>query len=170
MRAMRLSKREVTDADGLRDILEACRTVRVGAVDEEGMFIVPMSYGYEWEDGDAGSPRITLWMHSATRGRKAEAFGAGGEDGVEVAFEMDRDDGVIEGDYACRYSLAYRSIMGTGTIRPVLNGEDKVYGLDLIMQHMAPDAPRAFGPGVLDRTQVWSLEVRSLTGKRRSPK
>ena len=166
---MRLAKREVADADGLRAIVESCRTVRLAARDAEGLFIVPMNFGYDWEDGD-GAPRLTLWLHSAGEGRKATAFGAGGAAGVEVAIEMDREDGVITGDYACSYSFAYASIMGTGRVFPVLSGEDKVYGLGKIMDHLAPDAPQAFGPGVIERTSVWRVEVERFTGKHRAAK
>ncbi len=42
MREMRLKKREITDPKILREILESCEVVRIGAMDEEGMFIVPM--------------------------------------------------------------------------------------------------------------------------------
>ena len=178
MKRMRLHKREVTDIDELKSIVEACRTVRIGAADGEGMFIVPMSFGFEWDaedaagraDADGGAPHLTLWLHSAAEGRKSEAFGAAGADGVPVAIEMDCEDGVITGDYACSYSFAYRSIMGTGTLFPVASGEDKVYGLGRIMDHMAPYAPQAFGPGVIERTSVWRIDVDRFTGKKREAK
>ncbi|WP_222419877.1 pyridoxamine 5'-phosphate oxidase family protein [Enorma burkinafasonensis] len=169
---MRLHKREVTDIDELKSIVEACRTVRIGAADGEGMFIVPMSFGFEWDAEDAGSgaPHLTLWLHSAAEGRKSEAFSAGGADGVPVAIEMDCEDGVITGPYACQYSFAFRSIMGSGRIYPVASGEDKVFGLTKIMEHLAPKAPVAFGPGIIERTSVWRIEVDRFTGKRRAPK
>ena len=47
MRAMRLQKRAVTEYEDLKEILEACQVVRIGAVDEEGLFIVPVNFGYE---------------------------------------------------------------------------------------------------------------------------
>lgn len=166
---MRLAKREVTDHEELRAIVDACRTVRIGARDAEGMFIVPMSFGYEWEERD-NEPHLTLWLHSAAEGRKAAAFSAQGDAGEEVAIEMDCEDGVITGPYACSYSFAYRSIMGVGRIYPVESGEDKVFGLSCIMEHMAPGASQAFGPGVLDRTAIWRIEVERFTGKRRAPK
>lgn len=166
---MRLAKREITDPEALRAIVEACRTVRIGATDAEGVFIVPMSFGYEW-DVHSGTPRLTLWLHSAGAGRKAAAFGANGPMGTRVAIEMDIEDGVISGDYSCAYSFAYRSIMGTGIIRPVTSDARKLYGLDLIMSHMAPGAPHAFTPETVDRTSVWEIDVERFTGKQRAPK
>ena len=46
MREMRLKKREITDPEILREILESCEVVRIGAMDEEGMFIVQMNEEY----------------------------------------------------------------------------------------------------------------------------
>lgn len=166
---MRLAKRAVTDADELRGIVEACRTVRIGAADGEGIFIVPMSFGYEWDAG-AGAPRLTLWLHSAGEGRKAAAFGTRGTEGVTVAVEMDCEDGVITGGYSCSYSFAYRSIMGSGTVRPVSEPAEKLRGLSLIMDHMAPGAPASFSDEAVERVSVWRVDVEELTGKRRAPK
>lgn len=74
-------------------------------------------------------------MHSASEGRKAELFNRE----PRVAIEMDIEDGVIEGPYACAYSYAYRSIMGTGTVHRIQGTEAKRYGLTRIMHHLAPE-------------------------------
>lgn len=162
---MRLAKQEVKDIDELRAILEAAKTVHIACTDDSGMFIVPMNYGFEL---DSETRRLTLWLHSAGSGRKATAWKSAGEAGCPVAIEMDVEDGVVSGEHACDYSFAYRSIMGTGTLYPVTSGEDKVYGLDLIMEHVAPDAPTAYGPGIIDRTHVWRIDVDEFTGKART--
>ena len=73
MRPMRLAKREVRETEELRWILEDCDVVRIGLTDEEGMFIVPVNFGYELSEQD-GKRKLTLYIHSAREGRKAEAF------------------------------------------------------------------------------------------------
>ncbi len=162
---MRRAKRQVTDAAQLKAIVDACKTVRIGAVDEHGMFIVPMSFGYEWKNVD-GAPKLTLWLHSAVEGRKAHAFG----DGARVAIEMDIEDGVITGDYSCSYSFAYRSIMGQGSIRPVEDASAKLRGLMLIMEHMAPGSEIEFTDEAVARVAVWRIDVDEFTGKQRAAK
>ena len=52
MAHMRLAKREITDGKELRSVIEKCTVLRIGGRDEEGMFIVPVNYGYEWEEKD----------------------------------------------------------------------------------------------------------------------
>lgn len=49
MREMRLNKREIKDPEMLRSIIETCRVLRLGLTDSEGMFIVPVNYGYDLE-------------------------------------------------------------------------------------------------------------------------
>lgn len=130
MREMRLKKREITDPEILREILESCEVVRIGAMDEEGMFIVPMNYGYDVREED-GTLHVCLYLHGAKEGRKAAAFAAD----PRVAVEMDYNHEVITGDYTCAYSYAYRSIMGNGTITEVTDPEAKKKGLGKIMAH-----------------------------------
>ena len=167
-RPMRQASRQVRNIDQLHAIVEACHTVRIGALDEEGMFIVPMSFGYDWADpespgNNAPTPRLALWVHSASEGRKAELFNRE----PRVAIEMDIEDGVIEGPYACAYSYAYRSIMGTGTVHRIQGTEAKRYGLTRIMHHLAPGASAGFTDQALARTIIYCIDIDSFTGKQR---
>lgn len=170
MREMRRAKREVTDTEELRGIVEACRTVRLGLVDDEGVFIVPMNFGYDWKVGRDGRPRLTLWLHSAGAGRRTEALLTSGADaapGAPIAIEMDAEDGVTTGDYSCAYSFAYRSIMGTGRARRVGTPKEKLLGLSRIMDHLAPGAPVSFSPESVERVTVWRVDVEAFRGKQR---
>ena len=55
-RMMRRADREVTDCEQIEGIVAACRIVHVGYADAEGLTIVPLNFGYEWQqDGDAGT-------------------------------------------------------------------------------------------------------------------
>lgn len=166
MRKMRLKKREITDPEILKEILEKCEVVRIGAMDEEGMFLVPVNYGYETEEDTDGVLKVRLYLHGAKEGRKAAAFAAN----PRVAVEMDECYEVINGDYTCAYSYAYRSIMGNGTIRELTDTDAKIKGLEKIMEHMAPKASLSFLPEMLERVAVWQIDVTSFTGKERPKK
>lgn len=108
MRQMRLEKREIKDPAELEKVLDACKVVRIGTMDAEGMFIVPVNFGYEFCQKERG---LKLYIHSAKEGRKAEAFA----ENPNVAIEMDCGHEVIRGDYTCSYSFAFSSIMGKRT-------------------------------------------------------
>lgn len=164
-RQMRLQKREIQDPEILREILEECDVVRIGARDGQGMFIVPVNYGYEF-DMDAEGTGLTLYIHGAGEGRKADAFAAD----PAVAVEMDCCHEIITGNYTCSYSYAYRSIMGNGTIHRLEDPQEKLLGLTKIMNHMAPEAEIEFREEMLQRTEVFRIDVESFTGKERKRK
>lgn len=171
MREMRLKKRQITDQTILREILEECQVVRIGAVDSEGIFVVPVNYGYVFGDGEEnapegtnpGEPRLVLYFHGAPAGRKAEAFSGG----AEAAVEMDCCHELITGDYTCSYSYAYRSIMGNGRVTLIESEEEKKYALSKIMEHMAPGVNLDFDGKTLERTAVFRVDVLHFTGKER---
>lgn len=153
---MRRAEKEVKDLEQLEEILRACTAVRIGTQDEEGMFIVPMNYGYDLAEG-----QLTLYLHSAQEGRKAAAFRRGGA----VAFEMDCGHELMTAEQACSYSYAYRSIMGSGTIRELTDLGEKYEALNAIMRHMTGrdwEMPEA----AVARVSVFAVRAERWTGKR----
>lgn len=165
MQKMRLAKREIKDPDILREIAEECDVVRIGAEDEEGMFIVPVNFGYDFCIAD-GKPELTLYIHGASEGRKMRAFSSC----PDVAVEMDCRHSLITGDYTCSYSFSFRSIMGNGRISILKTPEEKRDGLTKIMKHMAPEAKTEFSPEALERVAVFRIDLKEFTGKERGPK
>ena len=113
---------------------------------------------------DADAPRLALWVHSAGVGRKVDAFNRE----PRVAIEMDVQEGLITGTYACAYSYAYRSIMGTGTIHRIQGIEAKRYGLTRIMQHLAPEASTDFTDQALARANIYCIDIDRFSGKQRA--
>lgn len=172
---MRRVHREISDPDAIRTLIDACHTVRIGTADDHGPFVVPMSFGYVWDerawqkmrDGSTEHPvPLRLYLHSATDGRKARCFAAS----PRVAIEMDRELGVITGSYACAYSYSYQSLMGAGTIVPIEDEAAKAEALAHLMEHMAPGAPTTFPPEAISRVACWRIDVDELSGKERYPK
>ncbi len=164
MAKMRLSGREV-GPEGIREIVEASRVVRIGACDEEGIFVVPVNFGFEWisDDGATDGESLVIYIHSAREGRKARAFAGC----PEVAVEMDVDLGLVEGSFACSYSNAYRSVMGKGVVYPVEERDEKVRALSLLMDHVAPGSQRVFSDEAVEGVAVFRIDVSEITGKAR---
>ncbi len=59
-RMMRRADREVTDCEQIEGIVAACRIVHVGYADAEGLTIVPLNFGYEWQQDGTPAP-ATNW-------------------------------------------------------------------------------------------------------------
>ena len=156
-REMRLKKREITDPEILREILESCEVVRIGAMDEEGMFIVPMNYGYEYVDG-----KLTFYLHGATKGYKFDVL----EKNPKVSFALETDMIPFEGKVACQYGMAYRSVMGRGYGTLVADVEEKEKALSLLMKQQT-GKDFTFDEKLVSIVNVIRIDVKEFTAKER---
>ena len=77
---MRRKDREIIDIEQIRDIIEKCKVCRLAMQDEEGLYLVPLNFGYEFE-----KESLALYFHSAKEGRKLRAI----QKNSKVCFEMD---------------------------------------------------------------------------------
>ena len=123
---MRRKDREVTDPVQIREIVEKCKVCRIGLPEAEGVYIVPMNYGYRWE-GD----QLVLYFHGSREGKKMEMV----RTNPAVGIEMDCDHELVEGRLACQHSYHYASIIGRGIAREITEPEEKLEALERIMKH-----------------------------------
>lgn len=154
---MRRQDRLVDDPDELRLILEECKVCRIATMDEEGLYIVPLNFGYDYQDG-----KLTLYVHSARDGRKVRAF----RSNPAIAFEMDTGHELVEGKMACQYSTRYQSIIGNGSIHELDSNADKAKALNTMMQHLTGQAFE-FNDKMLNAVAVFRIDVSRFSGKRR---
>lgn len=124
---MRRQDRAVTDPQQIREILEHCQVCRLAMADTQGLYIVPMNYGFTLE-----GERLTLYFHSAQAGRKIDALTAA----PQVAFEMDGGHQLTGTGVPCNYSFNYECITGTGTAHFCTTPKEKIAGLQAIMAHL----------------------------------
>ena len=82
--------------------------------------------------------------------------------------ELDCADGLIRGDYTCQYSMAFRSLMGSGKIR-LLSGEEKLRGLKLLMGHIAPESRISFSDQMVEAVHVYAIQMEEFRMKKREP-
>ena len=107
-------------------ILDKCKVCRVALQDKQGLYLVPLNFGYQYEDG-----HLILYFHSAKSGRKIDAL----QENSAVAFEMDCAHRLIEAENPCQYGYAFASIIGNGDALLVENREEKKKALSLLMKH-----------------------------------
>lgn len=152
---MRRKDREVTDINDLLSIVEECRICHLGLIDDKGMYIVPLNYGYEYIN-----QRLNLYFHSAHVGRKIDAI----INNPNVCIEMDCDHRLIEGEKACDYSFGYKSIIGNGKASIVSDYNEKLKGLSLLMKHET-QREFEFDQKMVNQVSVIKVEVTEFTGK-----
>ena len=83
----------------------------------------------------------------------------------KVCFEMDLDTEVIKGDVACKWSMRYRSVEGTGRAVLVEDVEGKRQGLNMIMSHYAK-GPFEYAERGFDLALVIRVDIETISGKR----
>lgn len=129
---MRRKDRQIEDRVEITEILNRSLVCRLGLWDEEGVYIVPLNYGFRWEENETAP---TLYFHSAPDGRKIRAIRSM-KPGEKAAFEIDGDHEPLPHEIACRNSFSYRSIIGTGSVELIEDPEEKRAGLEAILIQM----------------------------------
>ena len=152
-------EREITDRSEIIDILDRCMIVHLGLVDGDEPYVVPMNYGYTMEeDGE-----LTLYLHGATQGRKLDLM----KKNPKVFIEMECDVAPFEGDVACRYGTAYKSLMGRGIAELIDDPEEKMRCLSLFMKTQT-GRDFEFNEKLVKVVSIIKIHVKEYTAKRRN--
>ena len=64
---MRRKDREVTDKDKILEIVRECDCIRLGLIDDEGAYILPVNFGEEIDD----SGNLTIYFSRSFRGQES---------------------------------------------------------------------------------------------------
>jgi len=153
---MRRKDREVTDFLKMAEIMKSCDCCRLGLVDGDEAYIVPMNFGY-----DIAGEQIVLYFHGASQGRKIDLL----PKQSVVSFEMDTRHELAAGETGCDFSYLYQCVMGTGTLELISDTKEKIDGLQKIMAHYTNKAQWEFHEKILERTAVLKLSVRTWSCK-----
>lgn len=160
---MRRKERQVTELENIKALVETCQVVRIAFNGSEYPYIVPVNYGYKWEE-----EQLTLYVHGATRGEKIDRLQAD----EKVAIEMDDKHALIEGgDRADRYSYAYESLIGFGKAELLSDLEEKRFALHALMDHAAKGMPfNEIPKRMIERTGIIKITLSDYTMKQNKPK
>lgn len=150
-------ERQVTDEHHIRHILDMAKVVHLGMVDGDEPYVVPMNYGYLLEN-----EKLTLYLHGARRGRKLDVLRAN----PKVFFEMECDVQPFTNEVACKYGMAYSSLMGKGRAVIVEDVAEKQKSLAVLM-HTQAGKEFTFTEKLADVVGVIRIDVESYTAKYR---
>ncbi len=150
-------EREITDINKIIEILNKSKVLHLGLVDKDEAYVVPMNYGYTYENG-----KLTLYLHGARRGRKLDLM----RENPKVFFEMECDLNPFEGDVACKYGISYSSIMGKGIAEILENPEEKMQALTYLMKTQT-GKDFEFNEKLVSVVAVIKIDVTEFTAKHR---
>ena len=140
---MRQKNREVSNREELLEIMRRCDVCRLALNNEGYPYIVPMNFGL-------------MKLDLIRKDNRA-------------SFEMDGKHQLQYFEEQGYCTMAYESVIGSGTIR-FLSDKEKEQALRALMDQYHPGKNAYFNPAAISRTAVYVLEVESITGKRKLPK
>jgi len=151
---VRRKDKEIRDRTEIEEILQEARVCRIGLCDGSVPYCVPMSYCYR--DG-------VIYLHSATEGRKLDILRRNNI----VCFEVDTGVELIMSERPCKWSMRYRSVIGTGRAYFVDDLEGKREALRCIVRHYSSESgDHDFTDEELRSVVVIRIEIEEMSGKR----
>ncbi len=157
MNGMTRRERQIFDIDKILEILDKSKVVHIGMVDGDEPYVVPMNYGYTYEE-----EKLTIWLHGATTGRKLDII----RKNPKVFFEMECDLVPFDGDVACKYGLSYSSLMGKGIATIIEDSEEKQKALSILMKTQV-NKDFQFNEKLASVVGIIKIEVSEFTAKHR---
>jgi hypothetical protein len=149
---MRRFDKEIKDPAVTEEILHRAELCRIGLVDGDEAYIVPLNFGYA--DG-------VFYFHSAPQGRKMDLI----LKNPKVTFEITLTSEIHTGEKPCQWTTRYRSVMGTGTMEIVHDQVSKVSGLDVIMKKYGAEGDMVYDETLLERMVILKLHIDTMVAK-----
>ncbi len=175
MRPMRRADRQITDPAEIIQILTDAKVCRLAMQDAEGVYIVPLNFGYALAPASAAhstgglSQALTLYFHSASTGRKIDALRAN----PAVCFELDGAHAMIQTEAMTDCTYHYESIIGNGTAQFITDPAARMQAMVALMQQQTGMTQEAILAMPRDEhwmqnsvMAVFAVTVTSLTAKR----
>ena len=150
---------EVTDQKEINRILDTCKYLHLGLVDEGMPYVVPLNYGFEYNtDG-----KLILWLHGATKGYKIDVI----KKNPNCCFTMECNVAPFPGKMACQYGMTYECVMGKGQIHLIDDVTERAHALNVIMKTQTGRDDFTFDERMVSIVSIMKIEVDELTAKKR---
>lgn len=153
---MRRKDREIKDKALIEQFIAKEQIIRIAFYDNGDLYIVPLNYGFIYEND-----KYVFYFHGAKAGRKFELS----KSSPMVGFEIDGEYELLQADVACNYSAKFQSVIGTGRLSIIEDFEEKIKGLNALMNHMSGKSEWDYSKYMVDAVAVFRLEVDKLSCK-----
>ena len=153
---MRRAEREITDREGMLEVLREAQVLHLAMHDGEGIYVLPLNFGYTWEE------ELVLYLHGALEGKKIELLRADGRVGFAVTLE----GGLVEGATPCNTGFRYASLVGKARAQLLEDPRDKQAALVALVRSLTGREVE-IPPEQAQKTAVIRLQVEEITGKGR---
>ena len=148
---MRRKDKEISDTAAIRSIIEKANVCRLGMVDGNRPYVVPVCFGYRDN---------VLYLHSALKGQKINLL----RKNRNVCFELDLFAEPIKSENACDWSMRYQSVIGFGKAVFIEDLDEKRKALSIIMAQYT-GLEFQFPEKMLKAMCVIKVKIEQMTGK-----
>lgn len=158
LRVRRHPERGVYDPGPIYAILDEGMIAHVGFPDAESPVVIPTAYGREGDCIYLHGSAVAFWCKRMT-------------EGVPVCVTVTLVDGLVLARSTFKHSMNYRSVMIFGIAQLVSEREEKLRGLECIVEHLVPGRSReARSPNdkELTATSVLRLSLDEASAKVRT--
>jgi uncharacterized protein len=149
---LRRQEQEIPDRAKLEAILEQATVCRLGLVDGDWPYVVPVCFGY-YDNA--------LYIHCALEGYKLDILSRH----PQVCFEVEVDVQVERAATPCAWSVRYASIIGWGYASRLDSAHEKARALEIVMAHYGDEGPYAFSEAALSKMTIIKVSIERMTGK-----
>ena len=149
---MRRKDKEIKDPEIIRDILEGNTVCRIALSYKDEPYVIPMNYGYNGKN---------IYLHCAPEGRKMDIL----KKNNRICFEITDSIKLKSAEKACNFSTLYRSVIGFGSAAEVFEPDEKITGLEIIMQQQTGRNGWNFTGNDIKNIAVLKIEIDSISGK-----
>lgn len=150
---MRRKDRAVVSKEGIEKIIGKAEVLRIAFSNNQQPYIVPVNFGYH---------ENTFYVHCANMGKKLDMI----KTNPNVAFELEGSVELIKGDVPCKFTMAYESVVGSGTASIVDDTQKKIVGLNHIMKQYSDEVTLKYNKNLVDQIVIVKIEVNEMTGKK----
>ena len=148
---MRRKDKEISEESAIKPIIEKANVYRLGMVDGNKPYIVPLCFGYRDN---------VLYFHGSSKGKRIDII----RKNPDVCFEFDIITEPVESENACDWSMKYQSVIGFGKAVFIESLDKKRRAMNVIMAQYSKQKFQ-FPEKMLNITSVIKVEIESMTGK-----
>ncbi len=150
---MRRKEKEILERSEIDQIINKSDVCRIALSRNNIPYILPLSFGYDGK---------SLYFHTAIEGKKIDFMKAN----KQVCFEFDTDVKTITHDsIGCKWTTAYKSVIGNGTIYEISDKNQMINALNQIMLHYS-GKEWEFTEKMLKNIRIWKINIEEITGKK----
>jgi nitroimidazol reductase NimA-like FMN-containing flavoprotein (pyridoxamine 5'-phosphate oxidase superfamily) len=158
----RSKERAASDREVLHEVLREAMFCHLGVIIGGDPVVLPTAYGVDLDRGPDG----TLYVHGSVAARSVVAA-----PGQTICVTVTQVDGLVLARSAFHHSVNYRSAVIFGTPRLVTDPDEKLHGLNVIVDHLVPGRSKGSRPPnrkELAKTSVLALSLTEASVKTRS--